>query len=130
MNDDIIIVPGESRTLAIAEEDFTIRVPAEWRKIRILETMLVASKQHTEGDSRRWTVQYDRWLDNTAQIETIDIQSNSLTLTVAPGEILGTDVTFVVSGGVVGEVATIALVMTDDRGNVKHDTIRFVVIPA
>jgi hypothetical protein len=40
---------------------------------------LLASKQHTAGSTKRWTVNYDYWLDNTAEIERIDVQSSSTT---------------------------------------------------
>ena len=126
----MVAVPKEDRILVIAEEQLAIVIPAEWRKIRVLETMLVASKQHTEGDSKRWTVQYGRWLDNPAKIETVDIQSDSTSLVVEPGEILGTDVNFLVHGGTLGEQAIVRLAMTDNQGNIKHDTIRFTVIAA
>ena len=64
-----IVVPAEDRNLVIAEEARAIVIPPEWRKIRVLDMPLVASKQHTEGDVRYWTIQYDRWLNN-AQVKT------------------------------------------------------------
>lgn len=92
--------------------------------------MLLGSKQHTEGDTRRWTVSYDRWLANTAQIQQVDVQSDSDTCTVGGIEILGNDVIFLLSGGVLNERVNLALTMTDDRGNIKHDKIAFTVVAA
>jgi hypothetical protein len=128
MTEDTIIVPAEDRILVIVEEERTIQIPAEWRTITVLETMLVASKQHTVGDTRQWTIQYDRWLANTATIEHITAQSDSVTCTVNTPTILGTDVVFLLSGGKLGERATLTLTMTDSLGNIKHDTIKFTVV--
>jgi hypothetical protein len=125
---DALLVPAEERVLVIAPEERTIVVPPEWRKIRVMGTMIIASKQHTQGDTKQWVVQYDRWLDNAATIEQIDIQSDSVTCTVDTPVILGTDIVFFLSGGTQGERVTLALTMTDSLGNIKHDTIKFSVI--
>ena len=129
MSDDLVIVPSEDRVMPIREESSIITVPPEWRSIRVLDTMLIASKSHTAGDTRRWTVQYGRWLDNAAQIQAMVVSTDSIDCTVQPTpKILGTDVEFFLTGGTVGERVTVTLKMTDDRGNVKNDTIRFSVV--
>jgi hypothetical protein len=130
MNDDMLTVPVEERVLVIVPEQRTIVVPPEWRTIRVLETMIIASKQHTQGDTKLWTVKYDRWLANTATIEQVDVQSDSVTCTVSSPTILGSDVVFLLEGGTLGERVTVALEMTDSLGNIKHDTIKFTVIAA
>jgi hypothetical protein len=128
MTEDTITVPAEDRVLTIREESFIITVPPEWRTITVLETMLIASKQHTVGDIRQWVVQYDRWLANTATIEQIAAQSDSNTCTVDTPVILGTDIVFFLSGGTLGERVTVELTMTDSIGNIKHDTVKFTVV--
>jgi hypothetical protein len=90
--------------------------------------MLLGSKTHTVGDTRRWTVQYGDWLANTATIDTIVATSSSTTCTVQTPTILGTDVVFFLIGGTLNEQLTVTLVMTDDLGNIKTDTIAFTVI--
>jgi hypothetical protein len=91
--------------------------------------MQLASKSHTAGDTKRWTVKYEKYLANSATIESIEVTSNSLTCLVqAMPTILGSDVVFFLSGGTIGEKLTVALVMTDSLGNVKNDTIKFVVV--
>jgi len=125
---DVIVIPAEDRVLIIPEESRTITVPPEWRKIKVLDTMLVSSKQHTAGDTRQWTVQYDRWLDNTATIASVDISSDSVDCTVDTPVILGTDVVFKLSGGTTGERVTLLMTMTDSLGNVKTDTLKFIVV--
>jgi hypothetical protein len=91
---------------------------------------LLASKIHTQGDTKRWTVCYDAWLDNAATIQTITVHSSSTTCTVttpAP-TILGGDVVFFLTGGTLNEQLTISLTMTDTLGNIKNDTIAFTVV--
>lgn len=126
--DNTIIVPAEDRILMIAEEARTIAVPPEWRTYKVTETMPIASKRHVEGDTRFWTIQYDRWLDNSATIEQIDVQSDSATCTVGSPTILGTDVVFSLIGGTLGEQVSVELTMTDNIGNIKHDIIKFTVV--
>jgi hypothetical protein len=90
--------------------------------------MLLGSKTHTAADTRRWIIDYSKWLSNTATIEAMTAMSSSTTLTVTTPEILGNDVQFFISGGSLGETATIALQMTDSFGNVKNDTLSFCVV--
>lgn len=90
--------------------------------------MLLGSKQHTVGDTRRWVIQYHRWLDNTADIDQVDVTSSSLTCTVGNISILGKDVVFFLTGGVLGETTIVTLVMNDSFGNSKTDTISFHVV--
>jgi hypothetical protein len=73
-------------------------------------------------------VDYDDWLDNAATIEQIDVESNSATCTVGNISILGREIVFFLSGGVVNEQVTLSLTMTDSLENVKNDTVSFVVV--
>jgi hypothetical protein len=73
-------------------------------------------------------VDYDDWLDNAATIEQIDVESNSATCTVGNVSILGREIVFFLSGGVVNEQVTLSLVMTDSLENVKNDTVSFVIV--
>jgi hypothetical protein len=90
--------------------------------------MLIASRTHTAGDSRRWIIDYSRWLDNTATIVTVDISSSSATCTANSGEVKGKEVIFHLTGGTVGETCTVTLTMTDSFANIKKDTIKFTVV--
>ena len=90
--------------------------------------MPLASKRHTTGDSKWWTVKYGRWLADGAQIDSMQIMSDSTTCTVNGTEVLGPDVRFKLNGGSVGERVQVSLTMTDDVGNVKHDVIVFTVV--
>jgi hypothetical protein len=89
---------------------------------------LLASKQHTVGDTRRWTVKYEDWLANGANIDQIDVTSSSPTCTVGSVTILGPDVFFLLAGGVLNERLMVTLTMADNLNNVKTDTIAFTVV--
>lgn len=90
--------------------------------------MPLASKRHTAGDVRRWTLRYWRWLENTATIMSADIASSSLTCTVDNVTVLGKEVVFFLNGGEVGETLTVSVAMTDSLDNVKHDIIAYTVV--
>jgi len=89
---------------------------------------LQGSKQHTVGNTTRWTLKYGGWLDNTATVEQIAIESDSPTCTVGDITILGQDVVFFLIGGTLSERLTLSLTMADNLGNIKHDTIAFTVV--
>ena len=89
--------------------------------------MMLGSKNHTAGNTIRWTVRYGNWLTN-CNISQIDVQSSSATCTVGNIEILGPDIVFFLSGGELNERLTVALTMTDERGNTKNDSIAFTVV--
>lgn len=90
--------------------------------------MLLGSKQHTAGDTRRWRIDYSRWLANTVDIVDAVVTSSSITCTVDDSVVLGDEVIFFLIGGLQGETLTVAVAMTDTDGNVKNDTIAFTVI--
>jgi hypothetical protein len=90
--------------------------------------MVLASKSHTAGDTKRWRIDYSRWLENTVNIESAEITSSSATCTVEDVSVLGDEVIFFLAGGTQGESLSVAVVMTDTAGNVKNDTIAFTVV--
>jgi hypothetical protein len=91
--------------------------------------MILGSRPHTAGDTRRWILDYSRWLDNTAIIVSATITSDSDTLTVTdPPTVLGREIVFYLNGGVVGETAILTIVMTDSFENIKTDTLHMTVL--
>jgi hypothetical protein len=90
--------------------------------------MILGAKSHTAGDTRRWTIDYGAWLDNTATIEQCAVMSSSTTCTAGQILILGNRVIFFLTGGVLNEQLTVTLAMTDSLGNIKNDTINFIVV--
>jgi hypothetical protein len=90
--------------------------------------MLLGSKTHTEGDIRRWKVDYSKWLDNTADIDQAEVESSSVTCTVGNITILGKEVVFFLSGGQRNETLTLDITITDSLGNIKRDTLAFTCV--
>ena len=91
--------------------------------------MLLGSKVHTAGDTKRWKLDFHRWLDNTATIVNASVTSSSETCTVRPApKILGKEVIFFLTGGTVGETLTVSVMIEDSFGNIKNDTVAYTVI--
>lgn len=90
--------------------------------------MILGSKLHTAGDTRRWRIDYSRWLANAVDIATATLTSSSATCTVDDSVVLGDEVVFFLTGGVQGENVTVSVMMTDTDGNVKNDSIVFTVV--
>ena len=94
----------------------------------LFRSMLQASKSHTAGNTIRWRLDYKHWLDNAADIVTMNITSSSPTLSAGQIQILGKHLYFFLIGGNVGEQATISLAMTDNFGETKRDTLQITVV--
>ena len=126
----LIIVPHEDHVILVPAEDRDIEVPADWRVIEISKErdMLITSKRHTAGDTIRWKVDYDRWLDNAATIDGMAVISSSNDLTIANIQLLGRHIYFFLTGGNVNEQVILTLTMTDNFGNIKHDTLQYTVV--
>jgi hypothetical protein len=90
--------------------------------------MILGSKQHTAGDTKRWRIDYSRWLANAVNIASATIISSSATCTVDDSVVLGDEVIFFLTGGVQGENVTLSVMMEDTDGNKKNDTIVFTVV--
>jgi|SRR5215475_14649537 len=125
--ENVITIPHEWRYLTIPYESREINIAGEIRELEISD-MLQGSKVHTAGNTIRWLVDYKYWLDNAADIQTMNITSSSATLSIGAIQILGKHLYFFVIGGSVGEQATINLVMSDNLGNTKRDTVQMTVV--
>jgi len=91
--------------------------------------MLLGSKIHTAGDTKRWIIDYSRWLENPTNIVSATVTSSSTSCTITPpATVLGKEVIFFLKGGTVGETLTVSIVMIDGNTNSKHDTIKFTVV--
>lgn len=89
---------------------------------------ILASRNHTAGDARRWTVRYHKWLDNTASIVSATVTSASPTLVVDDIVVLGKDVQFFTMDGMQNETVKVTIQITDSLDNVKTDSIMFTVV--
>lgn len=90
--------------------------------------MLLGSKKHTVGDVRKWIIDYSHWLDNAAEILSATVTSSSTTCTIGTHTVVGREVIFFLEGGVLNEILTVTITMTDTFGNVKNDTLSFTVV--
>jgi len=90
--------------------------------------MILASKQHTANDVRRWRVDYSQWLENPDTLVSAVVTSSSATATVDDSSVLGKEVIFFISGGVQGERVNVSIVATDTSQNVRNDTIAFTIV--
>jgi len=125
--ENVVIIPHEDHVLNIPYEERAINIAAEIRELEIGD-MLQATKPHDAGNTIRWRVDYKYWLDNAADIQTMNITSSSATLSIGTIQILGKHLYFFLIGGTVGEQATITLTMVDNLGNRKIDTLQITVI--
>lgn len=89
---------------------------------------MLGSRKHTAGDITRWTVDYSRWLENTATILTADVRSSSETCTAEDSSVLGRMVIFFMNGGEQGETLVVTITISDSLQNVKTDTLSFTVV--
>lgn len=90
--------------------------------------MLLGSKQHTAGDTRLWKISYDRWLDNTATIQEIELTPDADDCTIDDIVILGREVNFILAGGTINTTCVVAVKMTDSLKNVKTDSLMFTFV--
>jgi hypothetical protein len=90
--------------------------------------MLLGSKKHTATATKRWRLDYSRWLENTAEIVDATVASSSVTCSAENTTILGKEVVFFLTGGEVGETFTVSVIITDNLGNIQPDTIVFTVV--
>jgi hypothetical protein len=94
---------------------------------------LLGQKPHTAGNTTRYAIDYNAWLDPGV---TLTAGSVTMDPTTPTPNISITGVThtssnhllFFVAGGTVNEIFTLDVQITDSRGEVKNDTVRFVVV--
>lgn len=96
---------------------------------------LLANKQHTAGGRKRWRLSYEDWLEEGVTVTSVAVTLTDVTATPLVGATVDTTsvdpeghVIFWTNGGVVNEVFTINVSMTDSTGGVKKDTIGFTVV--
>lgn len=89
--------------------------------------MLLAHKPHTVGDRRRYIVDYSQWLDTGVTAASATASTASTTASVDTVSNDTTTVTFFINGGILNEIFTVAVQMTDSLGEVKNDSIEYFV---
>lgn len=96
---------------------------------------LLAQKTHTAGGRKRWRISYADWLEEGITVNLAAVTLTDVTIAPLTGATVDTTsvdpeghVIFWTNGGVVNEVFTINVAMTDSIGGVKKDTIGFTVV--
>lgn len=95
----------------------------------------IAKRFHTAGNRRRWRVDYSDWLEPGVTATSAAVTLTDTTAAPLVGATVDTvsvdaegHVVFWTNGGVVNEVFTINVTMTDSIGEVKKDTVAFSVV--
>lgn len=93
--------------------------------------MVLGTRKHTAGNTRRWYVDYSEWLDRGHVPTSFAGVSSSSTLTVSAFTILSEGrCSFLTAGGLAGETATVTVTMHDNNGQIKVDECMFMVVAA
>lgn len=91
--------------------------------------MSLPTKKHTAGNRRRFVVDYLQWMNEGTTMFSFTATSSSLTATVDGAAIQGDDTgVFFVNDGVADETFDVSLTMTTSYGEIKHDTVPFIVV--
>lgn len=87
------------------------------------------TRKHTEGNRRRFIVDYRRWLKAGAYVTEFEAVSSSVTATVTDVSINGDGQgVFFIEGGELDEEFTVTLTMTSSYTEIKIDALPFVVV--
>lgn len=90
---------------------------------------LARFKQHV-GEIKRYTVEYDNWLDTGELLSTAVFEIQNITvppLVVTLGSIGDTSVTFYVSEGLAGETYEVLLTVTTTGGQTRIDELKYIL---
>jgi hypothetical protein len=92
--------------------------------------MLLSTRNITLGDTRRYVVDYRDFLDKGVKLATVAVTTNGPTSTVQNASISEdeTEVYFYATAGVLNEVFTVNLQVTDTNLETVNDTLDFTVV--
>lgn len=97
--------------------------------------MLLGSQNITHGDTRRFLVSYEDFLIRGAVLTALTVTVNvGATSSIGTGTIqpklspTDKSIVFLVLAGVLNEVFTVSIQITDNLGNIVNDTLKFTVV--
>lgn len=91
--------------------------------------MILGRLNQTVGDRRRYVIDYSQWLDSGVTCASaVFTVTGSTSATVDTNTIVADKVIFFLNNGLLNEVFTVNVAMTDSRGEIKHDTLQFTVV--
>lgn len=90
--------------------------------------MLLGQKYHTAGNVIRYEIDYSNWLEDGVSLLTAAVTGGPTDITITGvGLLTPHKVVFTLHGGSVNESFTLAVSITDSRGETKNDTVGFVI---
>lgn len=96
---------------------------------------MLGQKAHTAGNKTRYMVDYSDWLEDGMALSTgTVVMDPKFTATVTDITITSVVVTpsnhvaFFMQGGSLNETFTLDVQVTDSRGEIKNDTLGFIVV--
>lgn len=96
--------------------------------------MLLGTKLHTAGNTRRFQIDYSNWLEEGESLSSGTVVKPpgvalpDITLSPAASVLNSTHLLFTMAGGSANEAFTLNVQITNSRGEVKNDTVGFTVV--
>lgn len=90
---------------------------------------MLTQRRHTAGNTRRFVADYRDWMNRGTTMASFTAVSDSAAITVSGVAVQGDDTgIFLISGGTVGLTFNITLTLTTSYGEIKKDTVPFLVV--
>lgn len=90
---------------------------------------MLARREHTEGNTRRFIVDYRSWMNRGTTMQSFAVEADSDDITISGVAIQGDDTgVFLLSGGTTGDQFNVTLTLTTSYDEIKIDTVPFLVV--
>lgn len=90
---------------------------------------MIAQRRHTQGNTRRFIVDYRAWMNRGTTMAVFAAVVDNAHITISGVAIQGDDTgVFLVSGGTAGDTFTVTVTLTTSYGEIKKDSIPFLVV--
>lgn len=92
--------------------------------------MAIAKRAFTVGNTKRYTINYGRWLPEGVTIASATVTPSSANASISGQVAKDHRLTFLLTATTVNETFTVAVQIVDTIGQVKNDTLEFTVVSA
>lgn len=90
---------------------------------------MLAQRRHTKGNIRRFIVDYRKWMNRGTTMASFAVEADDAAITISGVAIQGDDTgVFLLSGGTAGDTFNVTLTLTTSYGEIKVDTVPFLVV--
>lgn len=90
---------------------------------------MLAQRRHTEGNIRLFIVDYRQWMNRGTTMASFAVEADDAAITISGVAIQGDDTgVFLLSGGTAGDTFNVTLTLTTSYGEIKVDTVPFLVV--